>query len=117
MIYPTILRSMRPVERKRVLDDVSFGRYRRFGRFVPTADQTWGGTWDHSRFGHHLVGPHVLVSVYENPDLVRVCAWGRDDTGIERDDAVGSGDQWIRWVNGLAIVCQADLLRLGFRWA
>jgi hypothetical protein len=63
------------------------------------------------------------VCLYEEP-MVRICFWGADDTGIERDtqlesceEAEALYDRLSRWLTGLSVVERAPLFAMGFSWA
>ena len=76
---------------------------------TPDDAGTWGGLFPGSfvlaNFGHIL-----------GSDLRRVSFWGHDDTGVYREVAPEHFDSWLRWLNGLVLVTQRDLLSMGFRY-
>jgi len=51
----------------------------------------------------------------------RICFWGDDDFGLEVDkyfDKSSEAKAWFKrqskWLNNLAIICQDDLIKMGF---
>lgn len=75
---------------------------------VPTVDD-----W-HPNFP----GDCVRVSSYARPEESwwRICVWGADDTGMERDfDSVEKFEAALRRLP--SVIAMADLLAAGFQWA
>lgn len=98
-------------------------------RLVPTADD-----WYPSLDGGFAEGTVMMfLDPYashtsqkrewcEGMFFVRICFWGGDDTGIERDFycvSLGAAkhlyNRWVKWLGALAIVERDDLKLLGFQ--
>lgn len=99
--------------------DISFRLRYSYKRDVPTPDE-WYPTHiaeDGSRFA---CGSVFLEK--RNPGAwVRICFWGDDDFGIEKDTEFKTLDEGIeyyhknvRWMSKLAFASWKDLLKLGF---
>lgn len=114
-------------------------QFYRYSRFVPTADW-WAPSYFIDGAGvqlgrdegytdtleYAMVKGMVMLHpplVNESEWFVRICFWGNDDMGVEKDayfpDEESAKEQYHRWVtylNNIAIACWRDLLRYGGFW-
>lgn len=102
-------------------------------RFIPTADDWYPCYFE----DEHHNSPSVKGTVMLGPPsgrsrmgpihdgdfkwFVRICIWGNDDTGIERDfyfedkeDAVEQYHRLVGWMGNLVVAQRYELLKLGF---
>lgn len=125
-------------------------QFYRYSRFVPTADwwapsyfidgagvqrgrdEGYVDTFEYAMVkGTVMLHPPPRMSpprgrqltVSESHWFVRICFWGNDDMGVEKDayfpDKESAKEQYHRWVtylNNIAIACWRDLLKYGGFW-
>ena len=89
-------------------------KYRQFQRMIPALDpDRWCPAFDGGKV-------RLAVYLYPNAEMVRLTAWGADDTGLEKGfkGSVAECEQfystWVRYLSGLSVFSW-DLARsLGF---
>ncbi len=91
----------------------------RYKRMVPTPDR-WYPTFEG---GFVCVSVILTTLVWKTPSL-RVCAWGGDDFGMERDEFFDTRKEALRvwkrrgtWVAAWGMIDKKTLAQLGFKQA
>jgi hypothetical protein len=107
-------------ERKDIKDkDLQFRLRHHYTRNVPTPDDWYPAHID--KAGGWFAEGTVFLEKKHPGGWVRVCFWGDDDFGIEKDmffdtldEALECYHREVRWLSRLAMASWRDLLKIGF---